>query len=31
MSFHKKQTKNYTRATLDYFLINDDVLDIIKK
>ena len=30
-TFHKKQTKNYTRARLDYFLISDDSLDIVKK
>ena len=30
-SFNKKQTRNYTRAWLDYFLINDVFLDLIKK
>ena len=30
-TFHKKQTKNYTRARLDYFLMNDDSLDLVKK
>ena len=30
-SFIKKETKNYTRARLDYFLINDDALDMVKK
>ena len=30
-TFHKKQTKNYTRARLDYFLMSDDSLDMVKK
>ena len=30
-SFNKKQTRNYTRALLDYFLINDDSLDLGEK
>merc|ERR1711888_223828 len=30
-TFSKKQTKNYTKARLDYFLINDDSLDLVKK
>ena len=30
-TFSKKQTKNYTRSRLDYFLINDDLLDLVKK
>ena len=30
-TFNKKQTKNYTRARLDYFLISDDSLDLVKK
>ena len=29
--FNKKQINNHTRAQLDYFLINDDSLDLIKK
>ena len=29
--FNKKQTRNYTRAQLDYFLINNDSLDLVKK
>ena len=30
-TFHKKQTKNCTRARLDYFPMNDDSLDMVKK
>ena len=30
-SFNKKQTRNYTRARLDYFLINNDSLDLVSK
>ena len=30
-SFNKKQKKHYTRARLDFFLINDDSLDLVKK
>merc|ERR1711888_78627 len=30
-TFNKKQTRNYTRARLDYFLINDDSLDLVSK
>ena len=30
-SFNKKQAHNYTRARLDYFLINDDSLDLVTK
>ena len=30
-TFHKKQTKNYTRARLDYFLMNEDSLDLVRK
>ena len=30
-SYHKKQAYNYTRARLDYFLINDDSLDLVTK
>ena len=30
-TFNKKQTKNYTRARLDYFLINDYSLDLVKE
>ena len=30
-TFKKKQARNYTRAWLDYFLINDDSLDLVTK
>ena len=30
-SFNKKQARNYTKAHLDYFLINDDSLDLVTK
>ena len=30
-TFSKRQAKNYTKAHLDYFLINDDALDPVKK
>ena len=30
-SFNKKQTRNYTRARLDYFLMNDDALDLVSR
>ena len=30
-TFNKKEKMNYTRARLDYFLINDDSLDLVKK
>ena len=30
-TFSKRQAKNYTKARLDYFLINDDALDLVKK
>ena len=29
-SFNKRQTKNYTGERLDYFLINDDSMDMVK-
>ena len=30
-TFSKKQARNYTKARLDYFLINDDALDLVSK
>ena len=30
-TFHKKQVNNYTRARLDYFLMNEDSLEMVKK
>ena len=30
-TFSKKQARNHTRARLDYFLINDDSLDLVSK
>ena len=30
-TFSKKQARNYTKARLDYFLINDDSLDLVTK
>ena len=30
-TFNKKQEHNYTRARLDFFLINDDALDLVTK
>ena len=30
-TFSKRQAKNYTKARLHYFLVNDDALDLVKK
>ena len=30
-TFHKKRTNNYNRAKLDYFLMNEDSLKMVKK
>ena len=30
-TFMKKQTNNFTRARLDYFLLNDNSTDLVKK
>ena len=30
-TFSKKQTRNHTKARLDYFLVNNDALDLVSK